>query len=127
MPSQRYKALPKKKLIESECQRCEVMRAHNIALHVSVDPQEYRYRYFRPNPPLSERSGLSKSRCRHHHCHGQCQNTPPPAPLVPPQCSILTPFAQAIDQHSCAPMIQYSSPYCVQYCTLCQILKLVSA
>ena len=42
MPSQKYKATPKRKLREEICQRCFLMNRHNLALKASVAPEEYR-------------------------------------------------------------------------------------
>lgn len=41
LPSQKFTSIPTKKLRTSVCQRCLLMKYHNIALNVSVHPEEY--------------------------------------------------------------------------------------
>ena len=41
LPSQKYTAIPTNKLRTTVCQRCLLMKHHNIALNVSVHPEEY--------------------------------------------------------------------------------------
>ena len=41
LPSQKYTAIPTNKLRTTVCQRCLLMKRHNIALNVSVHPEEY--------------------------------------------------------------------------------------
>lgn len=41
LPSQKYTSIPVNKLRTTICQRCLLMKYHNIALNVSVHPEEY--------------------------------------------------------------------------------------
>ena len=41
LPSQKYTSIPVNKLRTAICQRCLLMKYHNIALNVSVHPEEY--------------------------------------------------------------------------------------